>query len=90
MKPVSLCCVTLGVVTFRSPAYGVRGALVVMLIRKKSALSPPLSVQFTVTFTASLASSERSTQERVGTEGGPEGMLLSTLYLHNNLFGPFW
>ena len=40
-------------------------------MRKKSALSPPLSVQLTVTFTAPLTSPERSTQERVGAEGGP-------------------
>ena len=46
----------------------------VMLMRYKAALSPPLSVQLTVTFTAPLTSSERSTQERVGTEGGPEEM----------------
>ena len=57
---------------FRNPPYGVWGALVVMLIRKKSAPSPPLSVQLTVTFTAPLTSSERPTQERVGAEGGPE------------------
>ena len=35
-----------------------------------------LSVQFTVTFTVSLTSSERSTQERVGTEGGPGEMCI--------------
>ena len=46
----------------------------VMLMRYKAALSPPLSVQLTVTFTALLTSSERSTQERVETEGGPEEM----------------
>ena len=69
MKPVSA---TLAVVRFRSPPYGVWGALVVMLMRKKSALSPLLSVQLTVTFTAPLTPSERPTQERVETEGGPE------------------
>ena len=43
-----------------------------MLKRYKSALSPPLSVQLTVTFTAPLTSSEKSTQERVEIMGGPE------------------
>ena len=57
---------------FRSPPYGVWGALVVMLMRKKSALLPAPSVQLTVTFTTPLISSERPTQESVGTEGGPE------------------
>ena len=42
----------------------------VMLIRKESAPSPPLSVQLTVTFTAPLTFAERSTQERVETEEG--------------------
>ena len=74
MKLVSSCCVTLALVMFRSPPYGVWGALVVMLMREKSALSPPLSVQLTVTFTAPLISPERSTQEGVETEGGPEAI----------------
>ena len=43
-------------------------------MRYKAALSPPLSVQLTVTFTVPLPFPERPTQERVGTEGGPEEM----------------
>ena len=70
MKPVSLCCVKLAVAMFSSPPYGVRGALVVMLIRKESAPSPPLSVQLTMTLIAPLTFAERSTQERVETEEG--------------------
>ena len=70
MKPVSLCCVKLAVAMFSSPPYGIRGALVVMLMRKESAPSPPLSFQLTVTFTAPLIFAERSTQERVETEEG--------------------
>ena len=71
-EPVSSYCVTLAVVMFRSPPYGGLGSISGMLMRSKSALSPPFSVQFTVIFTAPLTSSEKSMQERVGTEGGPE------------------
>ena len=38
----------------------------------ESALSPPLSVQFTVIFTAPSLSSVRSIHVRLGTDGGPE------------------
>ena len=79
MKPVSSYCVELAVVMFTNPPYGVWGALVAMLMRKKSALSPTLRVQLTVTFTAPLTSPERSTQERVGTEGGPEEINVNML-----------
>ena len=72
MKPVSSYCVTLAVVILRSPPCGDSEALVVMLMRYKSALSPSLSVQLAVTFTVPLTSPERSMQERVGTAGGPE------------------
>jgi len=47
--------------------------MVVMLMKKKSALSPPLSVKFTVTLTVSLVFPERSTQEGEKL-GGPEEM----------------
>ena len=44
-----------------------------MPMKYKSALSPPLSVQLTITFTAPLVtSSERLAQEGVEKEGGPE------------------
>ena len=69
---MKLVSVTLLVVMFRSPPYGDWVALVVMLMRKKSALSPSISVQLTVTFTDPLTSPEESTQERVGAERGPE------------------
>ena len=44
-------------------------------------MSPPLSVQLTVTFTAPLTSPERSSQERMGVEGGPGEM--NEPYLNN-------
>ena len=47
----------------------------------KSALSPPLSVQLTVSFTAPLTSPERSTQERVGMDGGTEENVTLTLHI---------
>ena len=43
----------------------------VMVIRWKSALSPPLNVQLNMTVIAPLTSLKRSTQERVETEGEP-------------------
>ena len=48
--------------------------MVVMLMKKKSALSPPLSVQLTVTLTAPLVFTK---QERAGAEGGPEEVKLN-------------
>ena len=73
MKPVSSYSVTLAVVMFRSPPYGVWRALVVMLMRKKSALSPSLSVQLIMTFTVPSESSERLWL-RMLTVGGSGGM----------------
>ena len=52
-----------------------------MPMKYKSALSPPLSVQLTITFTAPLVtSSERLAQEGVEKEGGPEEINVDCCY----------